>query len=215
MIFQSLIMFSPFFSTLKGKNYIPRQKWKIWAIILKPATWWTGLPSFMEIVPEVKKLNSIPRGQLNFRRRPILCTTLYRNPTPASNFGGTCHQLFFWIFYCKRRNFRREFNFVAFVYLKKYEINFDTNFSSTWFAGLSIVSSCFHSLWSFREYEIKFHTKGYERKSTKFFAYAKFLLLQYAVFTQDAANFSNQWCKKVKNDQKLKSRVLLWGVLPQ
>ena len=31
----------------------------------------------MEIVQAVKKLNSISREQLNFRRRPILCTTLY------------------------------------------------------------------------------------------------------------------------------------------
>ena len=33
----------------------------------------------MEIVQAVKKLNSISRERLNFRRRPILCTTLYRN----------------------------------------------------------------------------------------------------------------------------------------
>ena len=32
----------------------------------------------MEIVQAVKKLNSILRERLNFRRRPILCTTLYR-----------------------------------------------------------------------------------------------------------------------------------------
>ena len=31
----------------------------------------------MEIVQAVKKLNSISRERLNFRRRPILCTTLY------------------------------------------------------------------------------------------------------------------------------------------
>ena len=29
----------------------------------------------------VKKLNLISRERLNFRRQPILCTTLYRNPT--------------------------------------------------------------------------------------------------------------------------------------
>ena len=33
----------------------------------------------MEIVQAVKKLNSISRERLNFRRRPILCTTLHRS----------------------------------------------------------------------------------------------------------------------------------------
>ena len=51
-----------------------------------------------------KKLNSISRERLNFRRRPILCTTLYRNLTQASNFGGTFDQLFLGIFL---QNFRR------------------------------------------------------------------------------------------------------------
>ena len=36
---------------------------------------------------------------MNFRRQPILCTTLYRNPMQASNFGGTFDQLFLRIFY--------------------------------------------------------------------------------------------------------------------
>ena len=49
----------------------------------------------------MKKLNSISRERLNFRRRPILCTTLYRNPMQASNFGGTFDQLFLWIFFIK------------------------------------------------------------------------------------------------------------------
>ena len=53
----------------------------------------------MEIVQAVKKLNSISRERLNFRRRPILCTTLYRNLMQASNFGGTFDQLFLRIFY--------------------------------------------------------------------------------------------------------------------
>ena len=52
----------------------------------------------MEIVQAVKKLNSISREWLNFRRRPILCTTLYRNPMQATNFGGTFDQLFLRIF---------------------------------------------------------------------------------------------------------------------
>ena len=41
----------------------------------------------------------MPRERLNFRRRPILCTTLYRNPMQATNFGGTFDQLFLRIFY--------------------------------------------------------------------------------------------------------------------
>ena len=52
----------------------------------------------MEIVQAVKKLNSISPERLNFRRRPILCTTLYRNLMQVSNFGGTFDQLFLWIF---------------------------------------------------------------------------------------------------------------------
>ena len=48
--------------------------------------------------PSGKKLNSISRERLNFRRRPFLCTTLYRNLMQASNFGGTFDQLFLWIF---------------------------------------------------------------------------------------------------------------------
>ena len=39
-------------------------------------------------------LNSISRARLNFRRLPILCTTLYRNPTQASNFGSAFDQHF-------------------------------------------------------------------------------------------------------------------------
>ena len=56
------------------------------------------MPSFIKIVQAVKKLNSISRERLNFRRRPILFTTLYRNIMQANNFGGTFHQLFLWIF---------------------------------------------------------------------------------------------------------------------
>ena len=36
--------------------------------------------------PSDKKLNSISWARLNFRRRPILCTTLYRNLKQTSNF---------------------------------------------------------------------------------------------------------------------------------
>ena len=66
--------------------------------------------------------------------------------------------------YCKRRKFRREFNFVDFVYLKKYESNIHDKFSSAWFASLSIVSSCFYSFPSLQEYKIKFQANGFEGK---------------------------------------------------
>ena len=77
------------------------KNWKIWGITLEPWTWWTSVPSFIKIVRAVKKLNSIFRARLNFRRRPFLCTTLYRNPTQAGNFGGTFDQLFLWFFFMK------------------------------------------------------------------------------------------------------------------
>ena len=77
--------------------------------------------------PNDKKLNSICRARLIFRRRPFLCTTLNRNLMQASNFGGTSDQLFLWIF-----------------------------------------------LWNFHR--------------------------------RCLSTFSISWCKKVKNDQKLKSR---------
>ena len=55
--------------------------------------------TFHKDVQTIKKLNSISQAWLNFRRRPFLCTTLYRNLMQASNFGGTFDQLFLWIFY--------------------------------------------------------------------------------------------------------------------
>ena len=58
----------------------------------------------MEIVQAVKELHSISRARLNFRRWPILCTTLYRNLSQVSKFGGTFAQLFLWVFLC---NFHR------------------------------------------------------------------------------------------------------------
>ena len=48
--------------------------------------------------PSDKKLNSLSRARLNFRRRRFLCTTLNRNLTQASNFGGTFDQVFLWNF---------------------------------------------------------------------------------------------------------------------
>ena len=36
---------------------------------------------------------------MKFRRLPILCTTLYRNPMQVSNVGGTFDQLFLSLFY--------------------------------------------------------------------------------------------------------------------
>ena len=49
--------------------------------------------------PNGNKLNSISRERLNFRRRPSLCTTLYRNLMQASNFGGAFDQLFLCILF--------------------------------------------------------------------------------------------------------------------
>ena len=57
------------------------------------------VPSVIKIVQAIKKLNSISQARLNFRRRPFLCTTLYRNLLQASNFDGAFDQLFLWIFY--------------------------------------------------------------------------------------------------------------------
>ena len=51
--------------------------------------------------PSSKKLNSISRERLNFRRRPFLCTTLYRNLMQASSFCGTFDQFFLCIFLWK------------------------------------------------------------------------------------------------------------------
>ena len=64
-----------------------------------PWAWWTSLTNFMEIFQAVKKL--ILWARLNFRRRPILCTTEYSNPMQASNFGGTFDQLYLWIFFMR------------------------------------------------------------------------------------------------------------------
>ena len=45
---------------------------------MQPWASWTSVPNFMDIVQAVNMLNSISRARLNFRRRPILYTTLYR-----------------------------------------------------------------------------------------------------------------------------------------
>ena len=68
--------------------------------MLQPGACWTSVPIFMEILQAVKMWNSISRERLSFRRRPILCTTLYRNPIQANNFGGTFDNIFLWIFVC-------------------------------------------------------------------------------------------------------------------
>ena len=46
----------------------------------------------------VKKLSSISRARLNFRRRPVLCTSLYKHPIQASDFGGTFANFSFDVF---------------------------------------------------------------------------------------------------------------------
>ena len=53
---------------------------------------------FHEDSPSGKKLNSISQEWLNIRRRPFLCTTLYRNLMQGSNFDGTIDQLSFELF---------------------------------------------------------------------------------------------------------------------
>ena len=62
-------------------------------------------------------------------------TYLLRTATPAAVSKSM---------YCAGRNFCRKLNFVAVVYLKTVEKNFHTKVSSTWFAGLSIVYSCYY-----------------------------------------------------------------------
>ena len=44
--------------------------------------------------------HSFPREWLNFRRRPILHTVLYRNPMPAPNFGDRFWRTFPFNFFC-------------------------------------------------------------------------------------------------------------------
>ena len=67
---------------------------------MSPGAWLTSVQSFMATVQIFKKLFSLSWERWNFRRRLILCTTLYRNPIQASKFGGTFDQLFFWKFLC-------------------------------------------------------------------------------------------------------------------
>ena len=77
--------------------------------------------------------------------------------------------------YCKGRNFRRKFNFVAFVYLKKYKIKFHTKFSCVHMPGgwlpheQLIADGSGHP-----ESTYMFRAKGFVRKCTKFFACENF-----------------------------------------
>ena len=57
---------------------------------------------------------------------------------------------------------------------KNYQINFHAKFSSNRPVGHSNVSSSLHCFSPFRKNEIKFQTKGFARKSTKFFANENF-----------------------------------------
>ena len=45
------------------------------------------------------KFNLPSAIELSIRRRPILCTTLYKNLMQASNFDSAFDQLFLWIFF--------------------------------------------------------------------------------------------------------------------
>ena len=100
MIFTSLVLILPGFFLL----------WKTitisWAKIKKAEAAFcsqeladTSVPNVMEIVQAVKEFNLISWVRLSFRRRPILCTALFRNPIQASHFGRSIDQLFLWTFY--------------------------------------------------------------------------------------------------------------------
>ena len=96
------------------------------------------------------------------------------------------------------------------VFEKSHEINIHTKFSSTWFAGLSIVSSCFYSFWSFREYEIKFHTTGFEGKSMNFFAYENFFF--YSTMKKPNGKTLNFQKKKKKKQLRRNKKKARWAV---
>ena len=102
MIFQSIVMILPrfFFRFWKAITKSLGKNLKIWGKI-RSQEHAEQVCQISSIVQAVKKLNSI--SWLNFQRRPILCTTLYRNSIQASNFGGTFDQLVLWLFLCSHK----------------------------------------------------------------------------------------------------------------
>ena len=112
MIFQILVMILPRFSTLKDHNLVPRQKLKNLRQFFLAMNMMKKCAKFHNDSPSGKKLNSISRERLNFRRRPFLCTTLYRNLTQLRwHIWPTFPWIFYEIFtedasllvlYCKR-----------------------------------------------------------------------------------------------------------------
>ena len=110
----------------------------------------------------------LPKSTI-FCRYEVLCFERIREFSCTGQHSFLCSSS-----YCKGRRFRREFNFVAFVYFKKVP-NSKPNFLS-WPAA------------SRREYEIKFHANGFVRKHMKFFTYKIFFF--YSVLVN---NMSNYW----------------------
>ena len=68
-----------------------------------------------------------------------------------------------------------------------YKISFQTKLSSTWLAGILIVPPSFCFFWSTWEYKIKFHTKDFGQKGTKF------LPTKISSFTVNKCEINKQW----------------------
>ena len=77
--------FFPTFGIILAQTSLRRQLFKV-----------SNIRNGIHCSPSGKKVKfNLARA---IRRRPILCTTLYRNLMQASNFGGKFDQLFLWIF---------------------------------------------------------------------------------------------------------------------
>ena len=92
MIFQSLVMILPRFFDFERPYLSPWTKIKKSEASFVAMSRMNRCAKFHKDSPSGKKV--ISRERLNFRGRPFLCTTLYRNLMQARNFGGTFDQLF-------------------------------------------------------------------------------------------------------------------------
>ena len=99
MIFQSLVMILPVFSTLKDDNEVSRQKLKTLRQNSVAMKMMNKCAKFHKDIPSGKKVKFNLARAIELSETAVLCTTLYRNLMQASNFGGTFDQLFLWIFY--------------------------------------------------------------------------------------------------------------------
>ena len=81
--------FTPFFDFQRPK-LSPWAKFKIFCQLFVATSMLNKCANFIETLPAVKKLNSISRAGLKFRRGR---TSLYRNPFQANNCGGIFDQL--------------------------------------------------------------------------------------------------------------------------